>query len=308
MIRIATNIFNSPANTGPGNFGRRLGVALKSYNVELLPERTLPNVDAYLANAFYDGPISKYPDIPSILRVDGCGRPGQERNRVEHAHANVDICIYQSNYSAKLLQKTFSKIPEKFHVIPNGIRLNTSWEYRSPKYRGIRLLSICHNWDKARYKNFMNVIVDNAKKIKSVFPTIRWQIVGKHQQFKDAMDIIPDWFDFIEFTTELDKLRRDATIFVHLVDTDSCPNSVIESLACGLPCIVWHNSAGPELAGEGGITLHSDSLLEIIDAINDIICRHEIYSIEARYQVERYLDIDKVASKYAKVFEDALHS
>ena len=156
MIRIATNIFNSPENTGPGNFGRRLHAALNPLGVELISEHFISQADAYLGNAFYDGVALEY-DIPSILRVDGAGRAGEERNRVEHAHANVDICIYQSEHSAKLLQWIFDVVPEVSHVIHNGVAINSSWGCKDIRQTGIRLLSICNNWDEARYKLFMDM-------------------------------------------------------------------------------------------------------------------------------------------------------
>ena len=303
-MRVATNIFNSPENTGPGNFGRRLAVALESLGVQLLPVHTGQDVPVFLGSAFLDGATAAQ---KTVLRIDGPGAGG-DIPRVEAAHKQADAVVYQSTYSKDLLQKKHEFAPKEFTVICNGVPLPDVW-YRNHITEEFRLISIVHNWNKYRYPVFMDVMIRNATAIQKHFPNLRWQIVGNFADFKRAMgDNVPSFIEFVSFTPDLAKLRQGAHACLHLVDGDSCPNSVVESLANGLPCIVWWNSGGPQLIdyGEAGAVVYTTNSGSILMAIHHVISYHYRVSASARDIAERQWNIDVVAKQYKEVFENVL--
>ena len=310
MLKVATNIFNSPPNTGPGNFGRRLAIALESMDVMMRPSHILPSPDLFLGSAFLDGYYGNAK--ATILRIDGAGHLPEQR-RVKEAHKAATIVIYQSKYSKNALQDFHNYMAPKSYIIHNGVEL---LPYQSGGYGASRFISICNTWNKFRYINFLHGIYCNLPSIVSALPEFKWTIVGKYQEFKEAMnhclctssDLVEKHIEFVEFTPKLSQLRAKSTACIHLVQQDSCPNSVIESLAEGLPCIVWRESAGPELIDEdkGGITLNTFDSLEVVKAITDINNRALWFAANARHIAEEKLDIHIVAQQYKQVFEDAM--
>ena len=306
-MRVATNIFNSPANTGPGNFGRRLAAALSPLGIQMLMHHSNQHGDVFLGNAFLDGYRG---DVPAILRVDGPGVYG-DIPRVEEAHKNADIVIYQSEFSRGVLQNQHDYVPEKFYVINNGVELPTTYRDKTEE---LNIISVVHNWNEGRYKHFYHVMYNNLKTLSHEFPNLVWTIVGKYEPFYEAIGFSHPISDkhirFVKFTPDLDMLRRTATMCIHIVEGDSCPNSVIESLAYGLPCIVWHNSAGPELIDDwtksAGAILSTYRAQDIVGAISSILNNYKEYSDSARRLAEEKFDINVVARKYARVFHEAI--
>jgi glycosyltransferase involved in cell wall biosynthesis len=310
-MKVATNIFNSPANTGPGNFGRRLAVALSSLGIEMLPSAMIANPDVFLGSAFLDGYRGNAK--ATILRLDGPGHP-QEQQRVKEAHMSAGTIIYQSEYSRKTLQAQHNYIPTQSYIINNGIILPDN-DIGHKNLLDINAISICHNWNAVRYEYFYRAIFDNLSDITFHFPTFRWTIVGNYQEFKDAMsfssivhpDIVDKHIRFIQFTPDLDALRKEAMLCIHTRGGDPCPNSMIESLSYGLPCITWHDSAGPELINydQAGIVLNAVHSKEIVDAIRKIRDNYTYYAQNARRLTEEKFDINVVAKQYAEVFHAA---
>ncbi len=307
-MRVATNIFNNPENTGPGNFGRRLAVALESLGVQLVPVFMGQDAPVFLGSAFLDGALAHQ---KKVLRVDGLGAGG-DIPRVETAHKHADVVVYQSTYSRNVLQQKHQFTPNESTVICNGVPLPSVWvRNHIVKGEGFRLISIVHNWNKYRYPVFMDVMVKNADKIRRRYPQVEWQVIGKSAEFREAIgDNIPSFMKFIEFTPDLDVWRNSAHACLHLVDGDSCPNSVVESLAHGLPCIVWHASAGPQLIdyGEAGAIVSGTNPESILAAIGHVMGYHQRMSAYARDIAERKWNISVIAQQYKEVFENVLRT
>ncbi|MCI0558119.1 MAG: hypothetical protein MN733_06460, partial [Nitrososphaera sp.] len=247
-MKIATNIFDSPETTGPGNFARRLASRLTARGVALLPEHAhgAPTADIYFCSAFFDPhrlTYAKHRKSPAILRVDGRGA-GADRDRVAFSHREADFCIYQSEFSKNLLQAELG-IPKNWCVIHNGIECAKGVSLIP---HNAKFVSICNTWNETRWSNFRDAVARHLSAIVAMYPGFKWVIVGKTDLVK--AELKHPSVGFVNYPADLDKIRKDAIACIHLVQHDSCPNSLIESLSYGLPAIVWKDSAGPELIGQ----------------------------------------------------------
>ncbi len=104
-------------------------------------------------------------------------------------------------------------------------------------------------------------------------------------------------------------------ILVHLKHMDWTPNTVIESMACGLPILHTGNGGLPEIVGEAGLslnmpydwnTIHTPEpklLAERIMQLYEI--RKEKGEIAREIAVERY-DLENWAKKHHQIFESLL--
>ena len=315
-LKVASNLLNSPANSGPGKFARLLSKHLDDLGIRICPSRSvLDSADAYLANAFMDENLinhCKRNHIPIILRVDGVGEifPYDNYNndylRVKYSHANADHVIYQSNFSKNYVQSKTNFVPNNNSVILNGVELRP---VNNSMRDEMHFISICNNWTQFRYINFYHAIFNNLTSIVNEFPNFRWTIVGKYQDFKNATgfssmchpSIAEKHIEWVGFCDDLSTLRKHAYGVIHIVGKDSCPNSLIESMSYGLPAIVWHESGGPEIAGKAGCILHNTKAEEILQALRHIDKNY--YSmVELAYnRVTHKMNIEFVAQQYAKV-------
>ncbi len=314
-IRVATNLLDSPAHSGPGKFGRLLAKHIAPLGVDLLPSHTLMRgARAYLGSAIIPPNIvnfAKQNEIPIILRLDGVGEIfpygtfNDDFSRVKYAHANADYVIYQSNFARQYVQRTTRFIPTRCGVILNGIEVSPP-VIRAPEKTDRDFISICNNWTEFRYHIFKKAILDNFKTLKAQHPHLRWVIIGKNEKFKRLVGSV-DGIEFVGFTEDLDKLRREAYGVIHLVGKDSCPNSLIESMSFSLPAIVWHESGGPEIALSGGVVLQNTEPKSVLNAFNTIEQNYQNMSLAAHKSIMSNCNILDVAVKYKKAILEALN-
>jgi glycosyltransferase involved in cell wall biosynthesis len=300
MIRVTSNLLTNPENTGPGNFGRRLAVALKPLGVDLFPENHPREADLYLGSAYLSPGADRIFKGRCILRIDGLIPDA-------NAFRNSSIHIYQSEYSRDILQQPHNYTHPWSYVIYNGVETQSAFKYEPSE--DINLVSIIHNWNEFRYKVFMDAIIDNADAIQAAFPNLKWHIVGKSTDFFNAIQRkrnVPLFAKYVGFSSDLDEIRESSCALLHLVQKDACPNSVVESMMRGLPVIGWADSAGPELIKNGGVIIENTDAKHIIEQIQDVIQNRQEYSFNARKIALEQYDINTIAQKYKKVFEDAM--
>lgn len=314
-MKIATNIFNSPATTGPGKFARRLRSGLQGSEFSLSPENTLRDADLYFASAMFHKAgvtLCKQKGISTVLRVDGPGS-SLDRDGVHTSHNVADVVIYQSEYSKRSLQSLFSHIPPVSYVIHNGAEM-PDVESKERPADGVRRtwISVCGNWQEFRYRIHLKAIYNNLDWITAEFPEFHWQIVGNYKDFKAVM-LPPDMMKYVEFIpfanpAKLHFLRCEAYGCIHMVEQDSCPNSMIESMAYGLPILACRESAGPEIIGEttAGRVVRSYDSLDVIVALGDIEDNYNEISQSAIYRARKHFNIKHMASQYKGVFASAL--
>jgi glycosyltransferase involved in cell wall biosynthesis len=106
-------------------------------------------------------------------------------------------------------------------------------------------------------------------------------------------------------------------IMVHIMHMDWTPNTVIESMACGLPVLHSGNGGLPEIIGESGLSLdmpydwnkiHSPSPQLLSDKIIELYeVRREKGEISREIAVERY-DLKDWVYKHRSIFEGLLKS
>lgn len=181
-----------------------------------------------------DGPISVYRS-----RDDGTD------GRIHHVNQEfADATVFQSQYSMDKhleLGMTFRN-PSVIHNAVSSEIFNPKGRVAFDRSRKIRLLAA--SWS------------DNANKGSSVY-----------QWLEDHLDWSRFDFTFVGRSSlafrrirmieplpsrEVAELMRQHDVFISASRFESCPNVILEALACGMP-IIYHNSGGtPEIVGEAG--------------------------------------------------------
>jgi glycosyltransferase involved in cell wall biosynthesis len=223
-----------------------------------------------------DGPIGVY---------RGCD-DGTD-SHIHHINEEfADITIFQSQYSLQKhreLGLTF-KSP---YVIMNAVDPRIFYSYRRIEFdrrRKIRLIS--SSWS------------DNPNKGAAVYKWLEehldwdrfeYTFVGRSQIRFDRIRVMPP------ITIEqLANLLRQHDIYITASLHESCSNSVLEALSCGLPIVYVESGSNPEIVGEAGLGFSSQE--EIPELLNRLIDEYEEH--QAKIAVSK---LAEVADQYLAV-------
>ncbi len=255
------------------------------------------NTEVVLLNAFLfdekklENYKNRYPDIKIIHRIDGPVSAHRaieldiDRQLLELNTKFADRTIIQSEYSKKKSEDLglFFKNPVVIHNAANPLFFNRN---DKSKFNKDKVKIIASSWS------------DNRKKGAEVYRWLEneldWSVyeftfVGRLPiKLKRAkhIDACPP--------EELSRYLKNSDIYITASENDSCSNSLIEALSCGLPAIYLNSGGHPEIVKNAGIGFSKNE--EIIGALDKI--RQNYYFYQNNIEV---LGMEQVAKKYLDV-------
>lgn len=189
--------------------------------------------------------ISKSSNIPIVLRLDGIyyDRADNYNKRnalISKSHKRADAVVYQSHLSKSMCEKYLGKRNGIYDVIYNGVNPD-EWK-GFEKHNNINIVS-CSKWRRHKRLPEMIEVFDAFLKM---YPTAKLHILGPMKKgarvIKHKNVIYHNPNQKIGFE-EIRKIYKSCDIYLHLSKKDSCPSSVVESIAAGIP-VVTSNACG----------------------------------------------------------------
>jgi glycosyltransferase involved in cell wall biosynthesis len=236
----------------------------------------------------------KYPDKNFFHRVDGPVFLIRNRNLsldkmiFRLSEYLADFTIFQSHWSFKECKKLgFKDNPHE--VISNAAdKIIFNHENKKEFSSCGKTRIIATSWSKNMNKGF-----DFYKFLDNNLNFNKYEMVfagNSPLTFKNILHIPP--LSSQDLSLELKK----SDIFITASKNDPCSNSLLEALACGLPCVAYKDGGHPELIKEGGETFSDEK--ELLEKINRIRDNHSFY----KSGIPNY-DISEIADKYISVFQ-----
>ncbi len=292
---------------GPKVFKDRLRPVLKTFPEIKIVSDIRTKID--LEFAFIK---SKYKfNKPMILRIDSCYYRKDQLDRnlpILKSIQKATHVVFQSNYSSKMVRKVLGVEPVSFSVIYNGIDMKwvdkirprtdilpgsfvacSSWRFRKNK----RPLSMLNGFVAANTGKHLYMIGEYDPKWKTKFK--------KHNvHFMSQLSI-----------DNVISIMKACSYMIHLCHIDSCPNAVIEGLACGLNILCTNLGGTREIVKDNGIVLDADPDWNFkpkkfmnLDNLNSEVVAEGINRIQKMKErpVRPDIDIRCVAKKYVDVF------
>ena len=156
----------------------------------------------------------------------------------------ADAVVYQSGLSKKMCEKYLAKRKTETHsVIHNGID-PTDWSHIKD-HKGVNIVS-CAKW--RRFKRLPEIIEIfkkfSAKRKKRGKEVPVLHIIGP--MGRGAAKIESDniiYYDRLD-SEKIKKIYRTADVYLHLAKKDSCPSTVVEAIAAGIPVITTNACGG----------------------------------------------------------------
>lgn len=267
--------------------------------------------------------IIKKSKVPIILRLDGIyyNQDDNYRRRnsiISRSHNKADAIIYQSNISKKMCEKYLSKRKTKiFKIIHNGIDPS---DWNNPlEHSDINIVS-CGKWRRPkRLQEIIKIFIKYLKyhpdaKLHIIGPMNRGSYIIKHPR------II--YYGNINYN-KMKKIYSNMDIYLHLCKKDSCPSTVIESIASGIPVIttnlcggateICRLTKGCDIIYEGVESLEPDYIYR--DVYNKLPLETEkniiknmikITKNKTRVVLPEILTIESVAKQYLEVMKEIL--
>lgn len=216
-----------------------------------------------------------HPQSLNVLRLDGMyfdSALGVEGNRQKNqpifdAAIEHDVIVFQSHHSKKLCTSFGIRVDEpgfpSSTVIYNGVDMSIF----NPDITNIDICTkptfvACASW--RRHKRLEEIIAAFSH---SKLANANLLVVGAYDQRTPNPYVtkIPSNVKFLGEVSNrmaLAEIYKKATGMIHLCWLDSCPNSVVEAIACGLPVLCSSNGGTKELVGKNGIVIHLEEPYE----------------------------------------------
>jgi glycosyltransferase involved in cell wall biosynthesis len=257
--------------------------------------------------------------LPTVLRLDGvyydAATDYNHRNEsISKSHMEADALVYQSVLSKMMCEKYLGDRKGEYRVIHNGIDQN-GWN--NPKEHLHTNIFCCGKW---RRPKRLKETIEVFKKFRERSPYANLWVVGG---FKKGGKPIPG--DNIFYTYEIDhngmkELYRIGDMFLHLCKKDSCPSTVVEAIAAGMPAITTDVCGGAtemcaktpgckvilgeELSLEPDF-IYQDKCHKIPEAVIDnmVSAMTEVVDKKTRVSLPKELTIDYVAKQYIELME-----
>jgi glycosyltransferase involved in cell wall biosynthesis len=247
---------------------------------------------------------------PRIIRVDGCyfGRSEERRNRIyrESILSSTSV-IYQSQFSKKMCESIMG-INKPNDVVLNGINLKEIRDIPPDSSIPPGSFAACAIWrsnkrPQSMVKGFLEANTDRHLYVigenKNIFDFVRQCRQHKRIHFVGSVDF-----------PRVISILKSCSYFLHLTRIDSCPNAVIEALACGLNVLCTNLGGTREIVGEDGLIMDIDRCNLKRKMIHDdgdnikprLIADHIHKLVKLTKRPNRPdLDISGVAKKYVEI-------
>lgn len=268
--------------------------------------------------------IKKKCGIPIVLRVDGVYYDKSKNYRnmnisIGKAHHIANAIVYQSKLSKNMCEKYLTRRTTKiFKIIHNGID-PSDWNY--PKeHEGINIVS-CAKW--RRPKRLQETVQIFLRYLK-YYPNAKLHIIGPMMRGARVLKHKNIMYHGRIGYNKMRRIYSEMDMYLHLCKKDSCPSTVVEAIASGIPIVTTNACGGATemckltdgcivVSGESG-SLEPDYIYQnlynmIPNSVENRILKNmiKITKNKSRVALPEKLNIEYTAKQYLSIMEDILH-
>jgi glycosyltransferase involved in cell wall biosynthesis len=308
---------------------------------KLRGERVVLRIDGLYCDRLSPGFLAVMPaPLRSLLRLgikfpklhDVCAFLANLYNRNYGSFVRIvlaDFVIYQSEYARTVHSRFFPRKPNQ--VIVNGCRMAPRLAVPADRNDEIRVITICDEWRPSKRLGELVRFARWAREERKV--PIHLTILGYSGSLPpcDADNLrrtieTTSWITtlprFKDFTGTVGAALDAADVYMTFTFRDTCPNTVIESMAHSLPVVGVRSGGMPDIVGDAGRLIGSGDFDSgfytagryecefppidfegVLSGLLDVHSKLGEYRARVSRRFEEDLDIDRVADRYAAVLE-----
>lgn len=308
--------------TGPSLFMHQLRQSIERQRLARTTAFLNPFTDINIYASVARNPWGK----PYLLRLDGISYDkalsDQENYFRNHPiYRSIDGAtgiVMQSHWAKKLIERfhPFGNVP--LEIIPNGVDLRLfsceGIEHRAELGISRNEIVFISSAKWRAHKRLDSVIEVYRRYRKEINTNCRLVVLGQLDSQKQC-DVLGVHYIGQVPHEELASWYRTADVCLFFSWLDTCPNTVVEALACGLPVVCTNQGGTRELveSTSGGIVVAADApfSLEHVELYNppvpdlDALLKAVIHVVDNRKKIvsnmdRSKVDIDIIARRYIK--------
>ena len=250
---------------------------------------------------------------PYVIRLDGVYYKQKHlyhNDPIKRSAQKAKHVIFQSKYSEQMFKSITKFSPKRSTVVYNGINLEKVAKVEPNINIPPGSIVACSQWKRRPNKRPLSIIKGylEAGISNPLF------IIGKtHSEWRTEYQNKNIYFVGEKKSSEILSIMKACSYQIHLCHVDSCPNVVVEGLACGLNVLCSNLGGTKEIVKDDGVVLDIDrwdfkpisaDAFSKLDNLNPQAVAQGIHDlIKIKKRANRTdLDIKLVAGKYADIF------
>jgi glycosyltransferase involved in cell wall biosynthesis len=253
---------------------------------------------------------------PIVLNQNGVAYPGWARERTDELNGRLravlraaDHVVFQSEFCRAAADRFLGEPRGSSEVLPNAVDTSVFTPAAAAPAGGPVLLLGGDQTEWYRTETALRTLAH----LPGMRLLVTGSIVGDARTLIDELGL-GDRVVLVGRFAQRDApaLYRRAHLLLHPKVNDPCPNVVLEALACGLPVVHAASGGTPELVGEAGVAVPSDTTWErdvppdpaaLAEAVRHVLCALDGYREAARAQALRF-DLAPWVERHRELFAE----
>jgi len=232
----------------------------RDFNVLYLGSSSLPGDEQAVIR------LAKKRRAPIVVNQNGVAYPGWAGSRTDELNDRLrtvlrraDHVVYQSEFCKTAADRFLGHPPEAWEVLHNAVDTQEFTPAPGAPAGPPVLLLAGDQFQPYRLATALRTIAQ--------LPDVRLLVTGSLIEDGHALAEQLGVHDRVLFTgryaqRDAPSVYRRAHLLLHPKVNDPCPNVVLEALACGLPVVHSESGGTPELVGDAGVGVGSDTTWE----------------------------------------------
>jgi glycosyltransferase involved in cell wall biosynthesis len=270
----------------------------RDFNLLYLGSSSLPNDEQAVIR------LAKRRGAPVVVNQNGVAYPGWAGERMNELNARLravleqsDHVVYQSEFCKAAADRFLGASPGGSEVLHNAVDTSEFTPALEPPAGGRVLLLAGDQTQPYRLGTALRTI--------ALLPDVRLLVTGALIENGRALAEQLGVGDRVLFTgryaqRDAPSVYRRAHVLLHPKVNDPCPNVVLEALACGLPVVHSASGGTPELVGDAGVAVGSDTTWE-----RDVPPAPDLLAAAVEHVLERFDEFRAAARDRAVRFDFA---
>jgi glycosyltransferase involved in cell wall biosynthesis len=285
----------------------------RDFNLLYLGSSSLPSDEQAVIR------LAKRRGAPLVVNQNGVAYPGWAGERTDELNARLrgvfeqaDRVVYQSEFCKASADRFLGEPRGGWEVLYNAVDTSEFTPAPEPPAGGRVLLLAGDQTQPYRLGTALRTI--------ALLPEVRLLVTGALIEDGRALAEQLGLGDRVLFTgryaqRDAPSVYRRAHVLLHPKVNDPCPNVVLEALACGLPVVHSASGGTPELVGDAGVGVGSDTTWERdVPPAPDVLAAGVMYvlglldelRVEARARAEQF-DFAPWVERHRQLFGGLVH-
>jgi glycosyltransferase involved in cell wall biosynthesis len=283
----------------------------RDFNLLYLGSSSLPTDETLLIR------LAGRRHAPLVVNQNGVAYPawaGAETERLNarlrHVLAAAAHVIYQSEFCKQAADHFLGPPPGAWELLPNAVDTSAFTPSPSPPAGGPVLLLAGDQSQAYRVETALETLIrlPDARLLVTGTVVVDLPALARRLGVEDRVELVGRYAQ-----REAPALYRRAHVLLHPKVNDPCPNVVLEALACGVPVVHSATGGTPELVGEAGVGVPSETTWErdvppepqaLADAVGTVFERLETFREAARVRAVEHFDLAPWIERHRQLFRE----